>query len=61
MRLKDPINCDDDILNVILEQNLRQTTKELAERLITSQAIVYRHLENLGKVSKIMNMGTTSH
>lgn len=48
-----PSDFDDDILKSILEQNPRQTTRELAEKLNTSQSTVFRHLEKLGKVRKL--------
>jgi predicted HTH transcriptional regulator len=57
--LEETSDFDDDILNAILEQNPRQTTRELVERLNTSQTTVHQHLENLGEVSKIRHMGIT--
>ncbi|CAK9820139.1 Histone-lysine N-methyltransferase SETMAR [Anthophora quadrimaculata] len=44
---------DDNLLKAILEQNPRQSTRGIAERLNTSQSTVNRHLEKLGKVSKL--------
>ncbi|XP_043258025.1 histone-lysine N-methyltransferase SETMAR-like [Colletes gigas] len=48
-----PSDFDDNLLKVILGQNPRQSTRIIAERLNTSQATVNRHLEKLGKVSKL--------
>ncbi|XP_023237751.1 histone-lysine N-methyltransferase SETMAR-like [Centruroides sculpturatus] len=44
---------DDDVLKALIEQNPRQTTRELAEKLHTSQSTINRHLQKLGKVSKL--------
>ncbi|XP_015181327.1 PREDICTED: histone-lysine N-methyltransferase SETMAR-like [Polistes dominula] len=58
MTLKDepragrPSDFDDNLLKAVLEQNPRQSTRCIAERLNTSQSTVIRHLEKLGKISK---------
>ncbi|XP_023244408.1 histone-lysine N-methyltransferase SETMAR-like [Centruroides sculpturatus] len=43
----------DDVLKVLIEQNPRQTTRELAEKLHRSQSTINRHLQKIGKVSKL--------
>ncbi|XP_054004805.1 histone-lysine N-methyltransferase SETMAR-like [Hylaeus anthracinus] len=48
-----PSDFDDNLLKAILEQNPRQSTRGIAERLDTSQSTVNRHLEKLEKVSKL--------
>ncbi|XP_043260411.1 histone-lysine N-methyltransferase SETMAR-like [Colletes gigas] len=48
-----PSDFDDNLLKAILEQNPRKSTRGIAERLNTSQSTVNRHLEKLGKVSKL--------
>ena len=48
-----PSFVDDDILKAILEENPRQTTRDLAEKLNTSQSTICRHLEKMGKVCKL--------
>ncbi|XP_043262919.1 histone-lysine N-methyltransferase SETMAR-like [Colletes gigas] len=48
-----PSGFDDHLLKAILEQNPRQSTRSISERLNTSQSTVNRHLEKLGKVSKL--------
>ncbi|GFY56090.1 histone-lysine N-methyltransferase SETMAR [Trichonephila inaurata madagascariensis] len=48
-----PSDFNDNILKAVLEQNPRQSTKCIAERLNTSQSTVIRHLEKLGKVNKL--------
>ncbi|XP_067126777.1 histone-lysine N-methyltransferase SETMAR-like [Centruroides vittatus] len=40
---------DDDVLKVLIEQNPRQMTRELAEKLHTSQSTINCHLQKLGK------------
>ena len=52
-RMGRPSDFDDDVLNSLLEENPRQSTRELAQKLNTSQSTVCRHLEKLGKVSKL--------
>nr|XP_033324870.1 histone-lysine N-methyltransferase SETMAR-like [Megalopta genalis] len=52
-RLGRPSDFDKDVLNELLEQNPRQTTKELAEKLKVSQSTIIRQLHALGKVSKL--------
>ncbi|CAK9810886.1 Histone-lysine N-methyltransferase SETMAR [Anthophora plagiata] len=46
-------DIDDHPLKVLVEQNPRQTTRELADKMGTSQTIVCRHLKKLGKVCKL--------
>ncbi|KOX68336.1 Histone-lysine N-methyltransferase SETMAR [Melipona quadrifasciata] len=46
-------DLDDNLLKAILEQNPRQSTRDIAGRLNTSKSTVCRHLEKLGKVSKL--------
>ncbi|GFQ82153.1 histone-lysine N-methyltransferase SETMAR [Trichonephila clavata] len=59
MTLKDeprtgrPFDFDDNLLKAVLEQNPRQSKRCLAERLITSQSTVIRHLEKLEKAIKL--------
>ncbi|XP_043510305.1 histone-lysine N-methyltransferase SETMAR-like isoform X1 [Frieseomelitta varia] len=48
-----PSDLDDNLLKAILEQNLRQSTIDIAGRLNTSQSTVCLYLEKLGKVSKL--------
>ncbi|GFX10795.1 histone-lysine N-methyltransferase SETMAR [Trichonephila clavipes] len=48
-----PSDFDDNLLKTVLEQNPRQSTRCIAERLNTSQSTIIRHLEQLGKVSKL--------
>ncbi|XP_043494577.1 histone-lysine N-methyltransferase SETMAR-like [Polistes fuscatus] len=64
MTLKDepreerPSDFDDNLLKTILEQNPRQSTRCIAERLNTSQSTVIRHLE-CGGVSSARQYTTT--
>lgn len=44
---------DDEALKSLVESNPRQSTRELAKTLNTSQSTVRRHLEKIGKVSKL--------
>ena len=44
---------DDDGLKALVEYNPRQSTRELADKLNTSQSTICRHLEKMGKVSKL--------
>ncbi|CAK9796133.1 Histone-lysine N-methyltransferase SETMAR [Anthophora plagiata] len=46
-------DIDDHALKVLMEQNPRQTTRELADKMETSQSTVCCHLEKLGKVCKL--------
>ncbi|KAG5348093.1 SETMR methyltransferase, partial [Acromyrmex charruanus] len=48
-----PSDLDDNLLKAMLEQNSRQSTRDIAGRSNTSQSTVCRHLEKLGKVSKL--------
>ncbi|KAG5311914.1 SETMR methyltransferase, partial [Pseudoatta argentina] len=48
-----PSDLDDNLLKAMLEQNPRQSTRDIAGRSNTSQSTVCRHLEKLGKVSKL--------
>ena len=48
-----PSDFDDDLLKALLEQNPHQLTRNIAERLNTSQSTVCRRLEKLGKVSEL--------
>lgn len=55
MTLKDKLRAcssdlDKNLLKTILEQNPHQSTKNIAERLNTSQLTVCRHLKKLRKV-----------
>lgn len=52
-RVGHPSDFDDNLLKAILEQNPRQSTRGIAERLNTSQSTVNRHLQKLGKVCKL--------
>lgn len=45
----------DNFLKAILGLNPCQSTRNIAESLNTSQSTVWRHLEKLGKVSKLVN------
>ena len=47
-----PTNFDDEELQALLDEDPRQTTRELAERLTCSHTTVERHLHALGKVHK---------
>lgn len=44
---------DDDALKALMECNPRQSTRELAVKLNTSQSIICRHLEKMRKVCKL--------
>ena len=44
---------DDEALKSLVECNACQITQELADKLNTSQSIICRHLEKMGKVSKL--------
>ena len=44
---------DAEALKSLMECNAHQSTRELAEKLNTSQSIICRHLEKMGKVSKL--------
>ena len=57
-RMGRPSDFDDDVLNSLLEENPRQSTRELAQKLNTSQSTVCRHVKKLGKVSKLGVLGT---
>ncbi|XP_029053578.2 histone-lysine N-methyltransferase SETMAR-like [Osmia bicornis bicornis] len=46
-------DVDDNVLKVLVKQNPRQTTRKLADKMRTSQSTICRHLEKLGKVSKL--------
>ncbi|XP_014609810.1 PREDICTED: histone-lysine N-methyltransferase SETMAR-like [Polistes canadensis] len=48
-----PSDFDDNLLKTILDQNPRQSTRGIAKRLNISKSTVNRHLEKLGKVSKL--------
>ncbi|XP_015185986.1 PREDICTED: histone-lysine N-methyltransferase SETMAR-like [Polistes dominula] len=52
-RARRPSDFDDNLLKAVLEQNPRQSTRCIAERLNTSQSTVIRHLGKLGKISKL--------
>ena len=47
-----PVETDEDQLKALLEDDARQTVRELAEQLGCSIATVSRHLEKLGYVQK---------
>lgn len=47
-RLVRPFDFDNNLLKAVVEQNPRQSTRCLAERLNTSQSTVIRPLEKLG-------------
>ncbi|CAL1289207.1 unnamed protein product [Larinioides sclopetarius] len=53
LRAGHPSDFVDNLLKAVLEQNPRQSTRCIEERLNTSQSTVIRHLEKLGKVSKL--------
>ena len=44
---------DAETLKSLVECNARQSTRELADRLNTSQSTICRHLEKMGNVSKL--------
>ena len=44
---------DAEALKSLVECNARQSTRELADKLNTSQSTICRHLEKMGKVSKL--------
>lgn len=48
-------DLDENLLKAILERNPCQSTRDIAESLNTSQSTVWRHLEKLGKVSKLIS------
>lgn len=47
-----PVELENDALEVLLKANPRQTTRELAAQLDTTEATIDRHLWELGKVHK---------
>ncbi|XP_043258594.1 histone-lysine N-methyltransferase SETMAR-like [Colletes gigas] len=46
-------DIDDSVLKVLVEQNLRQITRKLADKLKSSLSTICRHLEKLRKVSQL--------
>lgn len=46
-------NFDEDRLNQLLQENSRQTTRELANEMDVDQATISRHLHKIGKVQKL--------
>ena len=46
-------DIDDEELRQLIESGTHQSTRELAQKLNTSQPTICRHLEALGKVSKL--------
>ena len=46
-------NLAAELLKSLVECNARQSTRELADKLNTSQSAICRHLEKMGKVSKL--------
>ena len=44
---------DTEALKSLVECNACQSTRELADKLNTSQSTICRHLEKMGKVSKL--------
>lgn len=48
-----PVEFDEEHLEAILEENSRQTTRELAEEMECDHSTVVRHLQKMGKVQKL--------
>ena len=48
-----PTELDDEELLQLVESNPRLTTREMAMKLGTNQSTIVRHLQKLGKVSKL--------
>ena len=47
------LDFDAEALKSLVECNACQSTRELADKLNTSQSTICRHLEKMGKVSKL--------
>ena len=52
-RSRRPTEVDDDKIKVMIENNRRSTTQEIAEKLNISHTCVERHLKQLGYVNKL--------
>ena len=47
-----PLEFDEQRLSELLLENLRQTTRELAEKMECSHTAIEKHLHSMGKVQK---------
>lgn len=56
LRTRRPSDFDDNLLKLILKQNPEPSTRNIANRLSTSQSTVCRPLKKLGKVGGFRNM-----
>lgn len=48
-----PVNFDNDVLKNLVESEPQLTVDEIAERMDSSHGTVFRHLKEIGKVSKL--------
>jgi histone-lysine N-methyltransferase SETMAR len=48
-----PVEFDEERLVALLQENNRQTTRELAEQMGCDQSTIVRHLQSMGKVQKL--------
>ena len=48
-----PVEVNDDLLQELLEEDPRQSTRQLAKQLSVSQPTVWNRLQTLGKVQKL--------
>ena len=44
---------DNEQFQVVIEQNPRQSLREMSQTIGVSNATVFRHLQNIGKVKKL--------